>query len=58
VEESVLKAELLKLFLLNRNQVMERKTILLHIWKNNDFFSGRSLDVFISRLREFLQHDP
>jgi len=58
VEESVLKAELLKLFLLNRNQVMERKTILLHIWKNNDFFSGRSLNVFISRLREFLQHDP
>ncbi len=52
------EAELLKLFLLNRNQVMERKAILLHIWHNDDFFSGRSLDVFISRLRKYLQHDP
>lgn len=52
------EAELLKLFLLNRNQVMERKAILLNIWHNDDFFSGRSLDVFISKLRKYLKHDP
>lgn len=52
------EAELLKLFLLNRNQVMDRKSILLHIWGNDDFFTGRSLDVFITRLRKYLQHDP
>jgi DNA-binding response OmpR family regulator len=52
------EAELLKLFLLNRNQLMQRKDILLHIWGNDDFFTGRSLDVFISRLRKYLQHDP
>jgi DNA-binding response OmpR family regulator len=52
------EAELMKLFILNRNTVLERKAILLHIWGNNDFFAGRSLDVFISRLRKYLQHDP
>jgi DNA-binding response OmpR family regulator len=52
------EAELLKLFLLNRNQVMDRKSILLHIWGNDDFFTGRSLDVFITRLRKYLQYDP
>ncbi|HEY4061317.1 MAG TPA: response regulator transcription factor [Puia sp.] len=52
------EAELLKLFLLNRNQLLQRKDILLHIWGNDDFFTGRSLDVFISRLRKYLQQDP
>jgi len=52
------EAELLKLFLLNKNQVMDRKSILLHIWSNDDFFSGRSLDVFISKLRKYLKEDP
>jgi DNA-binding response OmpR family regulator len=52
------EAELLKLFLLNRNLVMDRKSILLHIWGNDDFFTGRSLDVFITRLRKYLRHDP
>lgn len=52
------EAELLKLFVLNRNQVMDRKAILLHIWHTDDFFAGRSLDVFISRLRKYLGQDP
>jgi len=52
------EAELLKLFLLNRNQVMQRSAILLHIWGNDDFFAGRSLDVFITRLRKYLRQDP
>lgn len=52
------EADLLKLLLVNRNQVLTRKAILLHIWKNDDFFAGRSLDVFVSRLRKHLQHDP
>lgn len=52
------EAELLKLLLLNRNQVLERKNILLHIWQNDDFFSGRSMDVFITKLRKYLKDDP
>ncbi|MFT3826633.1 MAG: response regulator transcription factor [Chitinophagaceae bacterium] len=58
IELTAREAELLKLFLLNKNQVMDRKSILLHIWGNDDFFTGRSLDVFITRLRKYLQHDP
>lgn len=52
------EAELLKLLLLNRNQVLERKNILLHIWQSDDFFSGRSMDVFITKLRKYLKDDP
>lgn len=52
------EAELLRILLVNRNQVLERKTILLQIWGNDDFFSGRSLDVFITKLRKYLKEDP
>ncbi|MFD2600311.1 response regulator transcription factor [Sphingobacterium corticis] len=37
-----------------RNQIVKREEILLHIWGDNDYFLGRSLDVFISRLRKVL----
>lgn len=37
-----------------RNQIVKREEILVHIWGDNDYFLGRSLDVFISRLRKVL----
>lgn len=37
-----------------RNQIVKREDILLQIWGDNDYFLGRSLDVFISRLRKVL----
>lgn len=52
------EAELLKMLLLNKNQVLERSTILRHIWGSDDFFSGRSMDVFITKLRKHLKGDP
>ncbi|HEY5968844.1 MAG TPA: response regulator transcription factor [Chitinophagaceae bacterium] len=52
------ESDLLKILLLNRNQVLERKTILDHLWGNDDFFSGRSLDVFITKLRKYFKADP
>ena len=48
------EAELLKLFLDNKNVVMKREEILKTLWGNDDYFMGRSLDVFISRLRKIL----
>lgn len=48
------EAELLKLFLDNKNVVMKREEILKSLWGNDDYFMGRSLDVFISRLRKIL----
>lgn len=41
----------------NKNKLLKRSTILNAIWENDDFFSGRSMDVFISRLRKFLIND-
>lgn len=48
------EAELLKLFYNNKNMVLKREKILSALWGNDDYFTGRSLDVFISRLRKIL----
>lgn len=52
------EAELIRYFSTNRNKLLSREQILEAIWGGNDYFSGRSLDVFISRLRKFFQDDP
>ena len=52
------ECELLKLFTANINQIVKREDILMKIWGNDQFFSSRSLDVFISRLRKLLHSDP
>ena len=52
------ETELIKLFLQNKNKVLSRKEILETIWGSNDYFLGRSLDVFISRLRKYFKPDP
>lgn len=51
------EADLLKLFAENLNQVLKRSDILKQIWGDDDYFLGRSLDVFISRLRKYLRAD-
>ncbi|WP_264553820.1 response regulator transcription factor [Flavobacterium sp. N2038] len=51
------EAELLKLFLDNKNLVLKREQILTALWGTDDYFMGRSLDVFISRLRKILTHE-
>lgn len=48
------EAELLEYLCLNQNKIMKREFILLQLWGENDYFLGRSLDVFISRLRKLL----
>ena len=52
------EAELLRFFCLNKDKILKREEILRAVWGDDDYFSGRSLDVFISRLRKFLQKDP
>jgi DNA-binding response OmpR family regulator len=49
------EADLLRFFLQHRNQLVRRSTILKQIWGEDDYFLGRSLDVFISRLRKYLR---
>jgi DNA-binding response OmpR family regulator len=51
------EAALLKFFLENKNTVLKREQILTAIWGQDDYFFGRSLDVFISRLRKIFAAD-
>lgn len=51
------EADLLKLLITNKNKIVERGSILERIWGENDYFMGRSMDVFISRLRKYLKQD-
>ena len=52
------EAELLRRLYEKRNQVLERNAVLLELWGDDSFFNGRSLDVFITRLRRHLRNDP
>lgn len=51
------EAELLQLFVSNEGKLLSRQAILQKIWGDDDYFAGRSLDVFISRLRKYLKQD-
>lgn len=48
------ESELLEFFARNRNRRIKKEEILVALWGENDYFLGRSLDVFISRLRKVL----
>ena len=52
------EADLLKFLLDRKNVIIKRSEILEAIWGEDDYFLGRSLDVFISRLRKSLNKDP
>ncbi|MFY0605619.1 MAG: response regulator transcription factor [Cyclobacteriaceae bacterium] len=53
-----MEADLLFMLFRHKNQLVKREDILITIWGENDYFKGRSLDVFISRLRKYLKEDP
>ncbi|MCE6990998.1 response regulator transcription factor [Dyadobacter sp. CY323] len=52
------EAELLRRLFEQKNQVLERSSVLKELWGDDSFFNGRSLDVFITRLRRYLREDP
>jgi DNA-binding response OmpR family regulator len=51
------EALLLKYFIINKNKILAREDILTEIWGEDDYFLGRSMDVFISRLRKYISED-
>jgi DNA-binding response OmpR family regulator len=51
------EAQLLKYFIVNKNKILAREDILTEIWGEDDYFLGRSMDVFISRLRKYVSDD-
>lgn len=52
------ESELLEFLCHHPNKVLKREEILSHVWGKNDFFLGRSMDVFITRLRKLLSTEP
>lgn len=55
---STKEAELLRLLCLKQNDVLTREEALLAIWHDDNYFNGRSMDVFLSKLRKYLKADP
>ena len=51
------EAKLLSLFAQKQNTIIKREYILINLWGRNDYFLGRSLDVFVSKLRKHLKQD-
>lgn len=51
------EAEVLRLLCLNKNQIVKREVALKNIWGDDDYFMGRSMDVYITKLRKFLKDD-
>ncbi len=51
------EAELLKLLCVNKNKLLRREDILISIWGSDDYFMGRSMDVYITKLRKHLKRD-
>lgn len=51
------ETSLLSLLIENKNEIIDRSVILKKIWGDDDFFNGRSMDVFITKLRKKLSND-
>lgn len=52
------ETELLKFLCEHKNKVLKREEVLMNVWGKDDFFLGRSMDVFITKLRKYLKADP
>ncbi|MBI9053270.1 MAG: response regulator transcription factor [Bacteroidales bacterium] len=52
------ETELLKRLHENKNDVLDRKAVLLELWGDDSFFNARSMDVFITKLRRYFKDDP
>lgn len=52
------EAVLLQILAENKNATISRKDILMRVWGDDSFFNSRNLDVYITKLRDFLKEDP
>ncbi|MCD6066499.1 MAG: two-component system response regulator [Bacteroidetes bacterium] len=52
------ECEILNYLSAHRNKVIKREDLLKDLWGENDYFLGRSLDVFITKIRKYLKEDP
>jgi DNA-binding response OmpR family regulator len=52
------EADLLRFFCEHANKILKREEVLLNVWGKDDFFLGRSMDVYMTKLRKYLKADP
>jgi DNA-binding response OmpR family regulator len=52
------ESDILKYLSDHRNKIIKREEMLKDLWGQNDYFFGRSLDVFITKMRKYLKEDP
>jgi len=52
------EADLVRYLCLNANRVLKRDEILMNVWGKDDYFLGRSMDVFITKVRKYLKSQP
>jgi DNA-binding response OmpR family regulator len=52
------ESELLKMLSLHMNEVLPRSKALKKIWNEDNYFTTRSMDVFMARVRKYLKEDP
>jgi two-component system OmpR family response regulator len=52
------EAQLLELLAINPNTLISREVALKKIWGSDDYFTARSMDVYVTKLRKFLSEDP
>jgi len=52
------EADLLYILIQNKEELVPRSVILNKIWGNDDYFSAKSMDVYISKIRKLLKEDP
>jgi two-component system OmpR family response regulator len=50
--------QLLELLVKNKNEVLDRQATLRAVWGDDNYFNGRSMDVYIAKLRKLLKEDP
>jgi DNA-binding response OmpR family regulator len=55
---SAKEADLLNLFIDNKNQLLPRQTILKKVWGDDNFFNSKSMDVYLTRIRKIFNNDP
>ena len=54
---TIRETELLKFFIVNKNQILKKEAILKAVWGDDSYLNSRSLDVFVSKLRKYLKSD-
>jgi DNA-binding response OmpR family regulator len=52
------EAVLLQILAENKNATVNRKDVLMRVWGDDSFFNSRNLDVYITKLRDYLKEDP